>query len=239
MGTLGTSFGSAAGDYVAGRPGYLPDAVAWLLADVTGAIADVGAGTGKLTAEIASQGHPVTAVDPDPLMLEALRATVPGVDIIAGQAESLPFAATSLGAVTFGQAWHWVDVPTASAEVGRVLRPGGVLGLIWNIRDESVDWVAAHGAAMGASKAEAMVSGRDVVVNAPFGELAEHQWRWEYPITPEGIRAMVRSRSYYIAGDDRARARTDAEVDEVLAEFGGTGTLLMPYVTHAYRATAP
>ena len=83
VGTLGTSFGSAAGDYVAGRPGYLPDAVAWLLADVTGPVADVGAGTGKLTAEIASQGHDVTAVDPDPAMLEALRAAVPGVVTIA------------------------------------------------------------------------------------------------------------------------------------------------------------
>ena len=239
MGTLGTSFGSAAGDYVAGRPGYLPDAVAWLLADVTGPVADVGAGTGKLTAEIASQGHDVTAVDPDPSMLEALRATVPGVDTHAGQAESLPFADGSLGAVTFAQAWHWVDVPTASAEVGRVLRPGGVLGLIWNIRDESVTWVAELGAAMGASKAEAMVSGQDVVVDAPFGELVERQWRWENPVTLDGIRAMVRSRSYYIAGDEQARAQIDAAVGEVLAGLGPTGTLPMPYVTHAYRATAP
>ena len=239
MGTLGTSFGSAAGDYVAGRPGYLPDAVAWLLAHVTGAVADVGAGTGKLTAEIASQGYAVTAVDPDPLMLEALRATVPGVETIEGQAESLPFERASLGAVTFGQAWHWVDVPMASAEAGRVLSSGGVLGLIWNIRDESVDWVAELGAAMGSSKAEVMITGRDVTVDAPFGELVERQWRWELPATVDGIRAMVRSRSYYIAGDERARAHIDAAVDEVLARHGAGGTLLMPYVTHAYRATAP
>ena len=155
-------------------------------------------------------------------------------------AESLPFADASLGAVTFGQAWHWVDVPTASAEVARVLRPGGVLGLIWNIRDESVDWVAALGAAMGSSKAESMVRRTRMSWWTHRSESwSSARGAGKYPMTPEGIRSMVRSRSYYIAGDG-SRARTiDAAVNDVLAEFSGTGTLSMPYVTHAFRATAP
>ena len=45
-------------------------------------------------------------------------------------------------AVTIAQAWHWVDPPAASAEIARVLRPGGQLAAIWNVRDEAVDWVA-------------------------------------------------------------------------------------------------
>ncbi len=239
MGNLGTSFGTAAGDYVKGRPGYLPDAVDWLLAGVTGAVADVGAGTGKLTAVIASRGHAVTAVDPDAAMLEALRAQVPGVATIRGRAEALPFADASLGAVTFGQAWHWVDVPVASAEAARVLQPGGVLGLVWNVRDESVAWVAALGAAMGASAAESLISADEVRVAPPFGELAERTWRWEHTMTGEEIHAMVRSRSYFIAGDAQHRARVDAAVRDVLERRDGADTFPMPYVTHAFRATRP
>ena len=239
MGALGTSFGSAAGDYVAGRPGYLPDAVAWLLDGVTGPVADVGAGTGKLTAVVAAQGHQVTAVDPDPGMLAALHVEVPGVATLVGSAEALPFASGTLGALTFGQAWHWVDVPAASAEAARVLRPGGVLGLVWNLRDESVDWVAALGVAMASSAAESLISTGQVHVGEPFGELAEQEWHWESAMTADAIRAMVRSRSYYIAGDSDHRARSDAAVDDVLSRFSAHGVIAMPYVTHAFRTARP
>ena len=238
MGDLGTSFGTAAGDYEKGRPGYLPDAVAWLLADVAGPVVDVGAGTGKLTEQIVRQGFDVTAVDPDAGMLSALHAALPGVPTVVGRAESLPLPAESVGALTFGQSWHWVDVPAASAEAARVLRPGGVLALVWNLRDESVDWVAALGEAMGASKAESMISADEVEVGAPFGPVVEAAWSWEAPMTPDQIRAMVRSRSYYIAGDEGFRADVDGAVDVVLAGLG-PHAIGMPYVTHAYRTTRP
>ena len=238
MGDLGTSFGTAAGDYEKGRPGYLPDAVAWLLADVAGPVVDVGAGTGKLTEQIVLQGLDVTAVDPDAGMLSALHAALPGVPTVVGRAESLPLPAESVGALTFGQSWHWVDVPAASAEAARVLRPGGVLALVWNLRDESVEWVAALGEAMGASKAESMISADEVEVGVPFGPVVEAVWSWEAPMTPDQIRAMVRSRSYYIAGDAGFRADVDEAVDVVLAGLD-PHAIPMPYVTHAYRTTRP
>lgn len=236
--TLGLSFGTAAGDYDRGRPGYPPDAVAWLLSGVTGPVADVGAGTGKLTAEISRQGFEVSAIDPDPDMLAALAEALPSVPRTVGTGESLPFADSSVSALTFGQSWHWVDVARASAEAARVLAPGGVLGLVWNLRDETVAWVAALGRAMTSSKAESMISADEVNIDPPFGTLEERVWRWSRLMTADEIRAMVRSRSYYIVGDLDFRARVDRDVDAVLADLGAD-TVAMPYVTHAFRTTRP
>jgi SAM-dependent methyltransferase len=72
----------------------------------------------------------------------------PGGDlsVLGGTAEALPLRDGSLDAVTVGQAFHWFDAGRAVAELSRVLRPGGRLGLIWNARDESRPWVAEIGA---------------------------------------------------------------------------------------------
>jgi len=77
-----------------------------------------------------------------------------------------------------------------------------------------------------------------VLVAAPFGPLEERVWRWENPVTAEAIRAMVRSRSYYIAGDEAFRKGVDGAVDEVLGGLD-TENLAMPYATHGFRTTRP
>src|ERR1700712_1163347 len=163
--THALSFGQNVADYERGRPGYPDAAIEWMLAQaVVGsspfgsspfgtkpapasaehplAVVDVGAGTGKFTASLVTRGLTVTAVEPDEVMRQTLSGKFPSVVALSGTAESMPLADASADLVTFAQAWHWVDVPAASAEVARVLRPGGSLALVWNIRDSGVDWVA-------------------------------------------------------------------------------------------------
>src|SRR4051794_19137997 len=71
-----------------------------------------------------------------------MRAAIPAeAHPVDGTAESIPLPDASVDAVTVGQAFHWFDPPAALAEIDRVLRPGGGLGLVWNERDESVPWV--------------------------------------------------------------------------------------------------
>lgn len=129
------SFGAEASAYERGRPSYPDESITLLLADQPTVVVDIGAGTGKLTERLVAEHRQVIAIEPDQAMLDQLRTKLPNIEAHVGTAESLPLPDASADAVVLGQAWHWVDVELASAEIGRVLRPGGTLGLIWNIRD--------------------------------------------------------------------------------------------------------
>ncbi len=138
-------FGRAAADYERGRPGYPPAAID-LLADQLGLwpssrIIDLAAGTGKLTRALGGRGWRLVAVEPVPGMRAQLRTAVPGVKAVEGTAEHLPFRAGTVDAVFVAQAFHWFDVEAAAAEIARVLKPGGGLGVIRNTWDRSVAWV--------------------------------------------------------------------------------------------------
>ncbi len=237
---LASSFGAAADDYERGRPSYPRAAVDWLLAPAGSGprVADVGAGTGKLTAELLRAGAEVIAVEPDAAMLDALRETMPDVETLIGTAERMNLPDESVDAVVFGQAWHWVDVAAASAEVARVLAPGGVLGLVWNIRDETVPWVARLGEIMEGSQAEQLIAGGGPAVAAPFGALERARWTWTRDMTRAALVAMVRSRSYVITADAAEKARIDREVGALLDEIGAVddASVALPYVTYGFRA---
>ncbi|MCH5141921.1 methyltransferase domain-containing protein, partial [Mammaliicoccus sciuri] len=87
-----------------------------------------------------------------------------------------------LDAVVMGQAWHWVDPEPASREVARVLRSGGVVGLVWNTLDERVEWVQRLVGAMGASNGERFVADGGPRLAEPLGEVEHRSWTWSRPI---------------------------------------------------------
>jgi SAM-dependent methyltransferase len=131
--------------YERGRPDY-PDDLVELLTDelrlrAGGNVVDLAAGTGKLTRLLTSTPADVTAVEPMPGMRSQLRRYAPGAHIVAGTAEHLPLASGSVEAATVAQAFHWFDVPVASHELHRVLRPGGRLALVTNKRHTPEAWL--------------------------------------------------------------------------------------------------
>ena len=134
-----TGFDRSAAAYERGRPGYPPEAVAWLVERLGLApgrtLVDLAAGTGKLTRLLVPTGARVIAVEPVEGMRAQLEETVPEAEAMAGVAERMPLAEGSADAVTVAQAFHWFATDDALAEIARVLRPGGWLGLIWNVRD--------------------------------------------------------------------------------------------------------
>jgi SAM-dependent methyltransferase len=142
-----TGFGRAAMAYGRARPDYPAAAVAWLVQALgirSGrAVVDVGAGTGKLTAQLVPTGARIVAVEPVAEMRATLTALLPTVEAIDAVAEALPFETASIDAIVAAQSFHWFDTDAALRSFHRVLRPEGRLGLIWNVRDTSVPWVAA------------------------------------------------------------------------------------------------
>jgi ubiquinone/menaquinone biosynthesis C-methylase UbiE len=140
-------FDSGAEAYERGRPGFPLEAVQRLVEELGIApdrtVVDLAAGTGKLTRLLSRETDRLLAVEPVEGMRREFVRLLPDVPVLAGVAEAMPFRDSSLDAVTVAQAFHWFDGPAALAELHRVLRPGGRLGLVWNVRDESLGLSAA------------------------------------------------------------------------------------------------
>jgi SAM-dependent methyltransferase len=142
--TARAGFTAEAESYDRGRPGYPPAAISLLMAmlgiDETTTVVDIGAGTGKFTGQIAAFTR-VVAVEPVGAMHAILHRRFPDVSIVEGSAEAIPLLDGYADVVTVAQAFHWFDGNAALQEMHRVLRPRGRLGLVWNVRDETSQWV--------------------------------------------------------------------------------------------------
>jgi ubiquinone/menaquinone biosynthesis C-methylase UbiE len=235
------SFDQAAEVYERARPEYPVDAVDWLLPPDAKVVLDLGAGTGKLTRALAARGLEVAAVDPSPNMLAQLSAAIPGATVSVGTAEDIPLADASVDAIVVGQAWHWVDQQRAIPQVARVLRPGGTLGLIWNMRDERTPWVARLTEVMHPAEGEVFAR-TGTIERGPFSEIESANFEWSAEVSRDDLVNLLRSRSYFITADEAEQASILQGVHDLLdndPDVGGQQTWTMPYVTRAFRMRLP
>jgi ubiquinone/menaquinone biosynthesis C-methylase UbiE len=135
------SFGSVATDYDRYRPSPPPQALNWLIPPGAQAVLDLGAGTGAVTRELIGRAARIIAVEPDERMRAVLTSRCPQAEVLAGRGEDIPLPDASVDAVVISSAWHWLDPELAVPEITRVLRVGGVLGVMWISRDVRVPWV--------------------------------------------------------------------------------------------------
>lgn len=242
-----TGFGQEAQAYERARPGYPPDAVAWLahhLGIGPGArVADVAAGTGKLTRLLEPLGAWLVAVEPVAGMRSALRAGSPALPALAGTAEAMPLAAASFDAIAVAQAFHWFDAEVALAELARVLQPGGRLGLVWNARDRTVPVVDALWSIMDRVERRAPWRQHDewhetAFVDGPwFGPLHEATFRHEQKMTVEQVVDRFRSVSHVAVLAPRKQTLVLDDVRAVLATHPDTrdrDEIVIPYRVDAY-----
>jgi SAM-dependent methyltransferase len=179
-------------------------------------------------------------------MRERLAAAFPQVRAVPGQAEAIPLGDAAVDAVVCAQAFHWFATPAALAEIVRVLRPGGQLGLIWNVRDETAPWVAEltrimtpYEKASGAPRFDSGAWRRPF----PFpglSPLAERRFTHVHTGPPEQVivdRVLSVSFMASLPADERERAAV--RVRDVIArypELAGRSTVTFPYATFAYSA---
>ncbi|AGT10480.1 class I SAM-dependent methyltransferase [Paracoccus aminophilus] len=239
-------YAGAAGNYVAGRPDYPVEVGDWLRDSLKlgpgRQVLDLGAGTGKFLPRLVATGATITAVEPVAAMRAEIEARFPTVTALAGTAEAIPLPDASLDAVVCAQAFHWFAHPAAVAEILRVLRPGGRLGLIWNGRDESVGWVATLSQITDAREGNTprYKSGkwREVVPTPELPLIDTREARNFHRGTAEQvILERTRSTSFIAALPASERDEVLDEVRALIAatpELAGQAEVAFPYVTSMF-----
>ena len=236
-----SSFGAGARAYAEHRPDYAAEAIAWCLAGADREVRDVvdlAAGTGALTGGLLAAGVSVTAVEPDGQMLAELRRRLPGVPAVLGRAEAIPVADGSADAVLVGTAFHWFDLDRALPEIARVLRPGGVLGILYSVPDLSVPWVAELDDRSRSSVSVPHEEPTAYPAYAGFGPVALVGFAHRHRRTAESLTATIGTQSHTIVIGADERAALLARVREFLEENPATsaGEFDHPLVTVAGRA---
>jgi ubiquinone/menaquinone biosynthesis C-methylase UbiE len=131
-------FEQAATVYEQARPSYPNEVIDFIksLYDKPDIIIDLGAGTGKLTRLLAPIGaREIIAIEPVSAMRENLKKIPIITKIIDGTAEHIPFENNTIDMIICGQSFHWFANHRALAEFNRVLKPNGLLVLVWNVAD--------------------------------------------------------------------------------------------------------
>jgi SAM-dependent methyltransferase len=245
-----SSFGGVAEDYDSFRPPPADAALSWILEDrkVTAAL-DLGAGTGGCTRLLLGHADQVTAVDPDARMREVLSKEVRAVTVLEGSGESIPLPDASVDAVIASSSWHWMEPEQALSEVARVLRPGGLLGVLWSGPDlespfmmqarslmtsRSIDGDAGTDESgsdtTDGTLADSVLSDADrpsstLVIptsrSSLFHEPEFAEFRQDLPLTADQLIGLMGTLSMFILMPEERRLRIFGEARRLLKEFLG------------------
>ena len=237
------------------RPGYPGVAIDRLLgAKPAGLqVLDVGCGTGIAARQIAECGADVLGVELTPGMAEIARRYGTAVEIVAF--EDWDAAGRRFDRVISAQAWHWLDLPAATAKAVSLLRPNGILGLIWSggaHPDDLADSLAevyssvvprgTHGLFRGyaANRSTDIREGLDGVVDAlatnpDVGAVTEDWFPWTRRYRRDEWLELLLTNSQYLALEVSLRQRLFDAIATTIDDYGGS--FVMSFETVLFTAT--
>jgi SAM-dependent methyltransferase len=196
-----------------------------VVADAT--VLDLGAGTGKLARILADRYAGVIAIEPLGELRAILAARVPTADVRDGVAERIPVGDGEADAVFAGQSFHWFANDVAVGEIARVLRPGGVLAMMWNQSDDPSPLPEPYRRRISELHDEGRPPPVDeqILERFPFGEEHEEVVKHQQVSSRDDVLAFAASVSWIAKREDRA------EILEELATLLPPGEYVFPLRT--------
>lgn len=241
-------FGRDAAAYDAGRPGYPIEAVRHVMGRAAASNAvEIGAGTGKATTMFAAEIDRIVCVEPSAEMAALLEAKgLPGVEVVVSTFDAWPGPGEPVDLVYAAQAWHWVDHTTAYRRVGEMLRPRGVVALIWNVPEDRYrlfeEVYEAHAPEILAEQDERVrrrdtETWKDELTTAGFEEVELFTHEWSRSMSPEGVRALYATYSDHMMIPEPRRSHLLEALKRAVADRGGE--LVLDYRTNVFTGVNP
>jgi len=240
-----TRFSDRVQNYTRYRPSYPRSAIQWIVdqysLDSDSRVIDVGSGTGIFTQALMAMGLRVIAVEPNlEMRLESDRRhkNNPLYSSQDGTAESTQLETNCVDVVTAAQAGHWFDIEKSKREFQRILRPKGVLAMVWNRREHTSDFQSAYEAVLSSLPEYAKVHHRNLDDAKITGFFADNMQRKAFANSQEfdlaGFRGRVFSSSYTPNSEDHEYETFSRRINELFSEHASDGRLSFAYTTEVY-----
>ncbi|MFT3747182.1 MAG: class I SAM-dependent methyltransferase [Agriterribacter sp.] len=242
-----TRFSNRVENYIKYRPGYPEEVINWLKEKyslpASAIIADIGSGTGILSELFLQKGYTVYGVEPNAPMRDAsvhLLKDYPEFKAIDGTAEATTLPGKSADAIVAGQAFHWFDRNKTKEEFIRILKPGGIVVLVWNERLTGSPFEKEYDQLIGAH-------GKDYVKVDHRNINNEQVKAFFYPKTCElkvfsnqqvfdfeGLKGRLLSSSYMPAEGDEGYTAMIDDLQKLFNKFHSNGFITIHYHTKVY-----
>lgn len=236
--------------YADSRPGYPKEFIEYLKTSAGlrgGSVAaDIGSGTGKLSAELLKVCGKVVCVEPnDDMRFAAERALggSPGFVSVKATAENTTLADKSVDVVTAAQSFHWFDADAFKRECKRILKPGGKAVLVWNSRDGRSPLVMENAEicrrfCKDFKGFSGGIEDETSKIYYFFGGRFEHiAIQCDIVFDKEKFILRALSASYSPTEDDAGYDEYIAALESLFDKYSDNGLLVMPNILNSYMNT--
>jgi ubiquinone/menaquinone biosynthesis C-methylase UbiE len=239
-----TYFTGLANLYSQHRPSYPHAAIAWALECLPAPVraVDVGCGTGISTRLLAEHGANVIGIDPNADMLaQAIAIESPASSRITyqmGTGEQTHLSASRADVVVCAQSFHWFDAMAALHEFHRILKPGGRLALMWNVRDDSDPFTLGYSHVAHAAQADAAAHGivvhaareADPTLGGYFANVRRRRFPNPQTLDLQGLLGRARSASYF-PKQDPLRGELEGRLRRLFENHARDGKVILHHNT--------